>query len=147
MRTAAITLASGMALFVLAGPAFAQDPAEGEWLTQDGAARVRIAPCTAHPDHLCGAVAWLKDPNTPDGQPRRDQHNPDAKLRSRPVVGLNILSGFHRESPGRWTGGSIYDPKSGKTYNSKLNVAGNGNLDVNGCVLMICKAQVWTRTH
>jgi len=128
-----------LAAFALAGAAHAApDPAEGEWLPPGGKAKVRVAPCQAHPDRLCGTIVWLKTPAL-------DAHNPNPKLRSRPIVGMPFLSGFHRDGPGRWSGGTIYDPEGGKTYDSKFQVAPNGTLKLDGCVLMFCQTQVWKR--
>jgi uncharacterized protein (DUF2147 family) len=128
-------------LTLIATPALAADPAEGEWLTQAGSARVRIGPCPGQAARLCGAVSWLKnDPKVVDS------NNPDPKLKGRPILGMTMLSGFKSAGPGKWTGGKIYDPESGKTYDSKLSVNGNGTLKVEGCVAIICQAQTWRRS-
>jgi uncharacterized protein (DUF2147 family) len=123
----------------------AADPAFGDWLTAARDGKVRIAPCEANPAQACGALVWFKlPPGTPAGPPH-DAHNPDPALRSRPLMGLPIVSGFRRESPGRWADGRIYDPNDGKTYRSKMNVAPDGTLKVAGCILMFCQTQTWTK--
>ena len=43
----------------------------------------------------------------------------------------------------RRPGGSIYDPQSGKTYDSKLSLNPDGTLKVEGCISIICQAQTW----
>jgi len=57
------------------------------------------------------------------GSPRRDDNNPDPALKSRPLVGMELLSGY------RWTGkrweGKIYDPGSGNTYSSRMEPDGS----------------------
>jgi len=141
-RAVAVTAA---ALSLTGGAALAADPAEGLWLVQDKDAKVRIAPCPDQAAQLCGEIAWLRAPTGADGKPKTDAHNPDPALRSRPLIGLTMIRGFHAVGPGRWEGGKIYDPKSGKTYASKLRVTQDGALKVDGCVLMICKTQTWTR--
>ncbi len=137
----AITLALGLTL--AAAPALAADPVEGDWLTQTGTGKVRIAPCPGKADRLCGSIFWLK--NAAD-QKSTDVRNPDAALRSRPILGLPMLHGFKAAGPGRWTGGKIYDPQTGKTYDSKLSINPNGTLKVEGCVAVICQAQTWKRS-
>lgn len=132
-----ILLAAAASL--LAAPAFAADPVEGEWLTQAGTAKVRIAPCAGKADRLCGTVAWLKNAGA------KDANNPDPKLRDRAIVGMNLIRDFKQAGPGRWTGGKIYDPESGKTYDSKISANANGTLKVEGCVLVVCQAQTWRR--
>ncbi|WP_309087663.1 DUF2147 domain-containing protein [Phenylobacterium sp.] len=132
-----ILLAAAASL--LATPAFAADPVEGEWLTQAGTAKVRIAPCAGKADRLCGTVVWLKNAGA------KDANNPDPKLRDRAIVGMNLIRDFKQAGPGRWTGGKIYDPESGKTYDSKISANANGTLKVEGCVLVVCQAQTWRR--
>lgn len=137
----ALVLALGLTL--AAAPALAADPVEGDWLTQTGTGKVRIAPCAGKADRLCGAIFWLKNPAD---QKATDVNNPEAKLRSRPILGLPMLYGFKAAGPGRWTGGKIYDPQTGKTYDSKLSINPNGTLKVEGCVAVICQAQTWKRS-
>jgi uncharacterized protein (DUF2147 family) len=134
----ALLLTIGLAL-ATAAPAFAADPVEREWLVEDGSGKVRIAPCPGKPDRMCGVVTWGTKP--PDS---KDVHNPDAALRNRLLLGLMVLSDFKPVSPGRWNGGRIYDPTSGKTYASKMAVNAKGALKVEGCILILCEAQTWT---
>jgi hypothetical protein len=42
-----------------------------------------------------------------------DVENPDPARRNRPIVGLQVLSGF-KPAPNAWEGGQAYDPKKGK---------------------------------
>jgi uncharacterized protein (DUF2147 family) len=137
VRTA--LLAAG--LLLLAGPAFAADPVEGEWLTPDSGSKVRIGPCPEKPDLMCGVVSWLPPAKAND----LDKRNPNAALRNRPIVGTPTVMGFKRAAPGRWTGGKLYDPASGKTYNGKISANPDGSLKVEGCVLMVCQSQTWKR--
>jgi uncharacterized protein (DUF2147 family) len=79
--------------------------------------------------------------------PPRDKANPDPALRSRTLIGLPFLTGFRAAGRSGWSGGKIYDPDSGKSYDSKLKMRSDGGLDVSGCVLMFCKAQIWRRAN
>jgi|KBSMisStaDraftv2_1062788.scaffolds.fasta_scaffold37827_3 uncharacterized protein (DUF2147 family) len=133
-------LALALGLTLAAAPAFAADPVEGEWLVQDKGGKVRIAPCPGKPGRMCGATSWVKDPTKV-----LDVKNPDAALRTKPLMGQQVMRDFKQSAPGRWTGGKIYDPKTGKTYDSKMAAAANGSLKVDGCILMICQSQTWTR--
>ena len=129
----------------LAAPALAEpDPAFGEWLTEDGFAKVAVAPCPQDPSLGCGAVTWLKDPV---GHPTRDVNNPDRALRGRPLVGVQVVREMKLQAPGRWVGGKVYDPETGKTYDGKLRAVSRNRLQVQGCVLMICESQDWTRAN
>ena len=66
----------------------------------------------------------------------RDRYNPDPLLRARPIVGLQVVTGFTREpsADGVWSGGSIYDPGSGKTYRCQAWLDGPDRLELRGYV-------------
>lgn len=131
------------ALAAAAGPAFAAaDPAIGEWLTEEGLARVAIGPCSTDPGRACGAVTWLKDPV---GHPTRDIHNPDRALRGRPLVGMLVIRDMKPQGPGRWSGGTVYDPETGRTADGTLKALSRNRLVVGGCKLVICDSETWTR--
>ncbi len=50
-----------------------------------------------------------------------DEKNPNPEFRSRPIVGVDLLSEFNYDKESeRWVGGTIYDAKSGKTYKCRL---------------------------
>jgi uncharacterized protein (DUF2147 family) len=138
MRTALV--AAG--LLLLATPVFAAESIEGEWLTPDGGSKVRIGPCPGKADQVCGVVSWL-----PAAKAKAlDAKNPDAALKTRPILGVSTVVGFKPAGPGKWTGGKLYDPGSGKTYNGKISANANGTLKVEGCVTVVCQAQTWTRS-
>ena len=87
-------------LIALGANAAAPDAIVGTWLTEDGSSKVAVA-ATKGADGgtvYAGTVAWLKEP-TRDGKPVQDANNPDAALRTRPILGLEILSGF-KATPG-----------------------------------------------
>lgn len=136
-----LALAAGL-LTACASPAFAADPVEGDWLTQTGSGKVRIAPCPPRPERLCGTLFWLRNPADAKAT---DVNNPDPALKKRPILGLPMIRDFKQAAPGRWTGGRIYDPNSGKTYDSKISVNPNGTLKVEGCIVVVCQAQTWKR--
>ena len=132
-------------LAALAGPALAADPVEGEWLVQGSSAKVRVAPCAAKPERMCGLISWLKSPRNAAGQPQRDTRNPDLAFQGRPILSMPMIHDFRRAGAGRWTGGKIYDPNSGKTDASRMRINPDGTLKVEGCVLVVCQAQTWRR--
>ena len=83
---------------------------------------------------LCGHIYWLKKPLSAGGQPKRDQRNPDAALRDRPLCGLTILSGFRRVEDGAWSGGRIYNASDGRTFSSTIRLEPDGSLKIRGYV-------------
>ena len=97
-------------------------------------------------DKFAGKIIWTKDMYEADSKTlKKDSRNSDEKLRSRSILNLDILTGFTYDD-GQWTGGEIYDPKSGKTYDSKMKIKG-GSLEIRGYVgsPMFGKTTVWTR--
>ena len=57
-----------------------------------------------------------------------------------------MLKGFSFDD-GEWVDGSIYDPKTGKTYSCKMTLKGNDKLSVRGYIgiSLIGRTDVWTR--
>ena len=84
----------------------------GLYLTVDGGAQVRV---TQAPDGTyTGKLIWLRD-----DKDRLDKNNPDPARKAVRVLGLVILRGLKANvETKRWEGGTIYDPKNGKTYDA-----------------------------
>lgn len=67
----------------------------------------------------------------------------------RPLVGMTVLTGL-KEDGGEYTGGKIFDPKSGKTYKAKAEVSADGKtLKVRGYlgVSALGRTQTWVRVE
>ena len=64
---------------------------------------------------------------------RRDDNNPEESLRQRTLVGIDMFSDYQYQG-GQWQG-SIYDPESGNTYQSKMKLK-KGNLEIRGYIGM-----------
>ena len=108
----------------------------GKWKTEAGDANVEIF---QQGGKVYGKIVWLqKGPDT------KDTHNPDAKLRERKLVGVNILSDLAKKD-NKWEGGKIYDPKSGKTYKCSIWMEGD-QLKVRGHLGIFHDTQTWNRT-
>lgn len=117
--------------------------AVGVWLTDEGKAKVRLSECGG--DRLCSEIIWLRQPNDENGRPLRDLYNPDPRMRSRPIMGLEILQNLTPAGPGQWQG-QIYNPENGKIYTAHLT-AGRQELRLKGCVSWgwPCGEQTWVR--
>lgn len=109
----------------------------GRWLTDDRSGIVELAPCG---NGLCGTLVRVLDPRAP----ARDINNPDPSLRTRPLVGVKILTGLASVGE-RWKGGQVYDPKAGRSYRASIAPNGSKGLDVTGCILFLCQTRHWTR--
>lgn len=116
----------------------------GQWVTAGGESRVAIYAC----DSLtyCGRIVWLRD-SLKDGKPVLDDKNPEDMFKSRPVLGLVILRGFTYDGDRVWSGGKIYDPKSGNDYSAKMTLAEDGTLDLRGYVVipLFGRTEKWIR--
>lgn len=127
------------ALTAAAATAHAQAPAvRGYWQTPSGDI-IRIDPCGRE---LCLEIAALSRGK----HPLTDTRNPDPKLRSRALCGLRIGEGFVQVDPQHARDGHLYDPKSGRTYNGRMTVAGN-LLQLRGYVglSMFGRSETWAR--
>jgi len=76
-----------------------------------------------------------------------DSNNPNANLKSKPLVGAIILRDFEFVD-GEWTNGRIYDPENGKDYKCYMRFKDPNTLNVRGYIgiSMIGRTEVWTRT-
>jgi uncharacterized protein (DUF2147 family) len=127
-----------VALFAaIAMPANAAMPVTGKWITQERDSVVEIGRCG---NAVCGRVLRVLK-MMPNGKTPIDLNNPDPALRGRTVEGIMIFSGF-TDSGSHWNG-RLYDPKSGKSYNSKLSRNPDGSLKVQGCIGPFCKTFTW----
>jgi uncharacterized protein (DUF2147 family) len=128
----------------LALPASAADRVVGDWVTKGGKGIVRVAPCPARPEAICGTIVRLRQPTDAAGVPLKDIHNQDPTLRGRPIVGLPVLPGLAPAGDRVWSG-HIYDPETGRTYASKIRLRSDEALAVEGCLSVLCRTEVWRR--
>ena len=116
----------------------------GQWVTAGGESRVEIERRDSLTFH--GKIVWLRDP-LKNGKPVVDDKNPVDSLRNRPVLGLELLRGFSYAGDGVWSGGKIYDPKSGNDYSAKMTMINDTTLDLRGYVLipLFGRTERWIR--
>lgn len=130
------------------------DPIEGIWQTQE-LSEVTIALC---PHGFCGTLSKIVVPRegltdeeyaAAQAMPVdsfTDMRNPDPALRSRPMLGLQILTLLTSTKPNIYDG-EIYNPQDGNIYSGYVEMLGPDLLKLNGCVLynLICQGQDWVR--
>lgn len=111
----------------------------GDWRDPTGSV-IRIDRCGTQ---LCLWIASL----SPKAPSAADIYNPHPGERSRALCGLQIGSGFTLRDPDQAAGGTLYDPKSGKTYHGSMTAAGS-KLELRGYVgiPLFGKSETWTRT-
>ena len=146
-----LLLAVVLALAAWPAPAAGPDDVLGTWLNQEKDARIEIIRCGAN---FCGRIVWLKEPDYPEGSkdgvpgtPKLDHNNPSPELRKAPVIGLQIVNDMRDEGEGRYSGGTVYDPKNGKTYKGKMRLVSPQQLDLRGYIgiSLIGRTATWTR--
>ena len=94
------------------------DKVAGVWLTEEETSQVQIY--KGNDGKFYGKITWLDEPNE-NGKPKVDDDNPDPALQNRPIMGLVIVKALEYDSrKEEWKGGTIYDPKSGKTYDAVM---------------------------
>jgi uncharacterized protein (DUF2147 family) len=137
--------AAAAAMLVLATvrSVMADDGVLGRWVTPCASAIVELVRC-GDASTICGTVRWLWEATDDKGRPRLDSQNADASLRTRPLLGLSILSGLVPRAGGGWEG-RIYNPEDGQTYRATVSRRGADSLVVEGCVLFVCQKQIWRK--
>lgn len=127
-------------------PAFAQnkDAVVGKWLSESGEGQIQIY---KKADHYFGKLVWLKFPDGDDGKPKVDARNPDLTKQKRTINGLELLQNFVFSGENVWEDGTIYDPKTGKTYSCKLTLVDNNKLNIRGFIgiSLLGRTEKWTR--
>lgn len=120
-----------------------KDAILGKWVNSTGEAHVEIK---KRSDKYFGKIVWIKDPKGTEGTVKTDLKNPDASLRKQPILGMEILKNFVYDD-GKWTDGTIYDPKSGKTYSCNMTMKENGDLSMRGYIgiSLIGRSEIWKR--
>ncbi len=115
----------------------------GTWMNEEKEAKFEIFKCGTK---LCGKITWLKEPMR-NGKPKVDDKNPDPQLRNRPTLGMVFMKDFEYEGNNKWDNGTIYDPKSGKTYSCYMKVINKDQMEVKGSIgiSLIGRTQNWTR--
>jgi uncharacterized protein (DUF2147 family) len=117
-----------------AGPALS---VFGVWQHPENGSRIEVYPCQT--GRLCVRIVAIGD-----GQ-QNDDKNPEPKLRSRPIIGLMIMSGAERTADGSWSG-RLYNRNDGQFYDGIVAPAGTDKLKLTGCaVVVLCRTLIWHR--
>ena len=115
-------------------------PIAGNWKTDDGRAIVSVAPCATSGGGLCATISRFLFAEPAGGV--RDAKNPDPKLRTRRVLGSNVL--WDLKPAGKAWRGTGYSARDGRSFNATVSGDG-GQLKLKGCVMVFCQTVVWTR--
>jgi uncharacterized protein (DUF2147 family) len=137
-----LMLLASLGLALAPATGVTDDPAAqilGNWLTEPRDGIIEIS--RASDGSYRGTIVGGNDPQ------RLDAHNPDQARRSQTLLGQSILRGMKYDGDGKWSGGTIYDPDSGRTYQCRLQRLDQDRLQVRGFIgfALLGRSQVWTR--
>jgi len=138
-------------LFICTSAVFAQTQSSeditGIWWNDIKTSKIKVE---KKDGKYIGTIVYIIPEKYVNGEPEKDTQNPDVKLKSRSRLNLQILSDLvYNAGDKEWTGGKIYDPKSGKTYDCYAWLEGKETLQLKGFVAgirMLGRKSTWTRT-
>jgi uncharacterized protein (DUF2147 family) len=139
LRTCVSAFVGLSALTTRTGAAIASaDDVIGEWRTPAGI-NIQVKTCG---ETVCARIVKLPEPAL------KDLNNPEPRLRTRPVLGIQIFVGERRVGMAGWKG-HMYIPESGHTYVSRMMVLERTRLQVSVCGPMgfFCTREEWLRTR
>jgi len=120
-----------------------KDDILGLWLSEEKDGVIEV---TKDGELYQGHLVWIKE--LADGTKKEilDKENPDESKRGRSLQGIKLFYGFNYDDE-EWNNGSIYDPKSGKTYSSFLELKDENTLKLRGYVgiPLFGRTSIWTR--
>jgi len=143
-----IALLFTLSLFTLAGIAQQADKITGIWWNDEKTTKIKVE---KKDGKYSGTIVFMIPEKYENGQPPKDDNNPDESLRSRSLIGLQILKDFEFDAnKNEWKNGKIYDPKSGNTYDCYAWLENNDLLKLKGFVAGIRwlgRSSEWYRTE
>lgn len=102
----------------------------GYWLSENGRAVINIY---QNKELYFGKIVWLLVQHTGKVKIPLDINNDDKELKKRKLMGLDILTGFKFED-GEFSGGQVYDPKSGNTYKAYMKLESDNKIKLRGYI-------------
>jgi uncharacterized protein (DUF2147 family) len=113
-----------LSIFIVAGICAqnSNQPILGRWHSENSESVILIE---EKDGRVFGKIVALKNPNDESGRQKTDLQNPKPELRNQPLIGLTIFQGLRPEGNNKWSGGRIYDPKSGHSYSCEMRLDGN----------------------
>jgi len=140
-------LAFVLPMLLLASNALAQASVTGRWTTIDDETGkpksvVRI---WEEGGKLYGKIEKLF--RAPDEDPNPKCVECDGELKDQPIIGMTILRDLEKDDD-EWSGGTVLDPKNGKTYSCKVALEDGGKkLKVRGYlgISLLGRTQHWVR--
>ena len=102
----------------------------GLWQSADNDLRVEVY--RQNGQYNARIVWFLCENNDPLMADHRDTENPDPALRSRSWLGLNTLEKLTYRGNSEWSGGTVYDPNTGHTFEATVKLLSANQLIARG---------------
>lgn len=123
---------SCLLLTAVCSQSFAQkaDAILGKWKAEEKILTIQIYKSGSE---YRGKIVSFKDRHHPELDPAKklDEHNPKPALRSRRLIGTDILWGLQYKAPDHiWEDGTIYNPQKGNSYSVSARIGKNGKLEL-----------------
>ena len=135
-------------LTFIPGLMLAQSEILGVWYNEEKDGKIKVY---QRDGKYYGEIIWIKDNTNDDGSsPKLDKKNPNPENKKRPVVGTQILKGLEWDSgENEWNEGTIYDPKSGNTYDVFARLEDSKTLYLKGYIgfTLIGRSTLWSRAE
>lgn len=136
-----------LGFYALASVAQEADKIVGIWWNDEKTTKIEVK---KEAGKYIGTIVYMIPEKYENGQPPKDDKNPDEKLQSRSLIGLQILDGFVFDAKKKeWKEGTIYDPKSGNTYDCYAWLENDELLKLKGFIAGIRwlgRSSEWYRT-
>ncbi len=87
-----------------------------------------------------GKVEFIKKGNKYFGiliqsaHPKKDVNNPDPAMHTTNLVGAAFIKDLIYKGKGSWENGTIYDSRTGKTYDCDVTLLENGDIKIRGYI-------------
>ena len=143
-----LVILSLLVIYSVAGFAQQADKIVGIWWNEEKTSKIKVE---KEDGKYTGTIVYVIPENYENGEPPKDDENPDESLRDRSILGLQILEGLEYNSKKEeWVDGEIYDPKSGNTYDCYAWLENNDLLKLKGFVggiRWLGRSSEWYRTE
>ena len=116
----------------------------GIWLIEEDGQPVEKVEVYECGDGYCGRIVWLSSSSADEG-PALDDKNKDEDLRSRPLLGIEVMKDFRFDGKDTWRDGKFYAHRKGKTVSPKLTLIDPDHLKIQVKILFVKKSFVWRR--
>lgn len=137
MKTLIFALIFALCSPLLTHQLFAQSQIVGTWLVATKDSKIEIY---EQKGVYYGKISWLYDPTA------KDQYNPNPKLKTRPLLGVVLLSGFKYNPKTKiWEIGNIYNARDGKNYRSEMELQNQNTLLLRGYWTIFYKTEILKR--